>query len=134
MRPLIESMRAATVFALVIGLAACGDDGGAGPVEPTPGVLTVSLETPNAAEAAVLFRIVGPEIEAVSPYDASALLESNGTGTTVTIALFGTFPSGPIARVTVADTRASYTVQLQQVAGGDNALHTNLDAYDLSIQ
>ena len=131
MRPFIESMRAACGLAIVLALAACGD-GGAAPDVPTPGLLTVALETPNAADAAVLFRITGP-VDEVSAYDAGALLESHTFGSTTTVAVFGSLESGPIARVAVPDTRASYDVQLQQVAAGDNTLRADLEAYDLTI-
>ena len=134
MRRAIQSMRTATVLGLTVASAACGgDDAGTEPVLPTPGVLTVELATPNATEAAVLFEITGPSVEEVDPSSAGVLLESSTSGTTTTIALFGSIQSGPIAQITVPDTRASYTVQLQQLAGPDNALRTNLQAYELTI-
>jgi len=134
MRSLFESVRAASVLIAVTALAACGgDDAGTEPDEPTPGFLTVALETPNGTEGAVLFRIIGPSIEEVTAYADGAIMESRTAGSTTTVALFGAFDSGPIARVAVPDTRASYTVQLQQVAASDNALRADLQSYALSI-
>lgn len=116
--------------ALACALAACGSDRGGGggvvdPPTPVPGVLTVTFTTPGGGDRAALLSITAPEamtlLEGAAP---GYLVHQRTTGTTTRVAVFGPLTGGPLLLLHVPDVNkaAQFTVTLQEVADGSNAL------------
>jgi hypothetical protein len=103
---------------------------------PVPGVLNVTLATPNANDRAALLTITGPaaltQLEAVG---AGVVLHQRASGTTVHVAVFGPLASGGLLRFTVPDVNkaASYTVTVTEVAADTNRLRDNLAGYVTTV-
>ncbi|HET7232953.1 MAG TPA: hypothetical protein VFJ16_23290 [Longimicrobium sp.] len=123
--------------ALCVIAAACGDGkrGVVEPPAPVPGVLTVSLATPNADDRAAVLTITGPAaISSVSP--STGIVEHHRTNAgTTRVAVFGALSSGALLRISVADVNqaAQYTVSLEEVADATNALRPTLTGYTASV-
>jgi hypothetical protein len=131
-------LRAAAICATA---AACGggDKGGGGVIEPplpVPGVLTVSLTTPNANDRAAVLVVVAPEpVTGVESAATGVVMHQRTTGTVTRVAVFGRLPSGALLRLNVADVNksAQYTVTLQEVADATNALRPALTGYTATV-
>jgi hypothetical protein len=122
---------------IVIGgltvLAACSGT----PPEPPPpvgGEVTLSLQTPNIDDGAVLIRIVGPitGITAVGDY----LVSSVPVGTTATkVVIVGSLGVGPLIRVKVPnlDLLGTYSVFVEQVASRTDFVLYDPSGYGIVI-
>lgn len=130
-------MRLRTLLAAgaAFGAASCGGDT-TGPTEPTPGVLTVSLEAPpGVTTGAVVLAIGGPgAITNVSGPAPGHHVYSRAATSGVKVGVFGTIAPGALVRFSVPDTREAdaYTATLIEAAGTDNALKS-LTGYALRI-
>lgn len=106
--------RAMLPFALLTGLA-CGGDS-SGPSGPTPGQLTIQLNTSSTNVGALMFLIRGGPVDSVSSsyssYDAEA---AGGNHRTI---VTGNIAAGPVAIIHVPDTReaGSYSATVEQAA------------------
>ena len=116
----------------LLGIFGCGDDGSTG---PRAGTLEVSLTTPNSDDAAMVFRVSGPDIGPVTAADAGDYLHVVEAVNSVTVVLVGGLPAGALIRFPVADTRNldAYTTTLVEVADDSNELRESLDGYRLTI-
>jgi hypothetical protein len=133
---MLKSLR----FASLSLLLACGGDGGGTDVTqpplPVPGVLTLSVTTPNADDRAILITITGPAgASSVTGGSSAYRAESRITGSTIKAAIFGNITSGAVLRFNVPDVAkaSSYSASVTEVADASNSLRTDLSAYALSI-
>jgi hypothetical protein len=107
----------ALISLALVGLAAgCG--GSSGPSGPTPGVLTLTLSTPNTGDGAVLFRVTGGTVDSVAGAPMVADGSYNTVGTTTRIVVAGPITGGVIAHLFVPDVGkvSTYVVTVEQVA------------------
>ena len=140
-------MRRISLFAAITGVSlwavACGDSPAApddtDPV-PVPGVLTVSLTTPNVDDKALLVSVTGAAtgdslsnvVLANSSYSMYSRIEN---GRALKAAFFGNMANGALLRFNVPDTNrvASYNVAVVEAADSTNALRTSVTGYVLAL-
>ncbi|HET9294517.1 MAG TPA: hypothetical protein VFO06_09510 [Gemmatimonadales bacterium] len=121
---------------VLVGLAGlgCGGDGG-GPSGPEPGVLRVTLVTPNADDGAIMLEMTGnvDSIEAATPYE---MFMARPTAGMTRVILTGDLTDGLLLRVHVPDvtTEAPPGIQILQVAARDSYLQRPLGGYGLVVQ
>lgn len=118
--------------------AACGDDdddGPSGPSGPTAGTLTLTLDTPNADDGAILFTVSGPDMTQIAAPDASLYFRFAQDGNTVTAVLVGDVEDGALLtfRVPDIDAVASYGATVVQVADRDNELRPAVGGCVLTV-
>jgi hypothetical protein len=123
----VKQTRWSLALILALAAAACtgGDDGGTTPPPPEPGVLTVSLTTPNTDDRALVVEVTGPSITGVTAANAAYVVHSRAPGaTSVRAAVFGALGSGALLRFSVPDVNAAaaYKATVVEVADGANAL------------
>lgn len=124
-----RSSRLALLLIGVLSLSSCGGDGGSGS-RGGPGVVTANLVSPNGAEGAALFSIVGTGV-GVSPLGGE--LHSSQSGDTTRVLIIRTVP-GPIQfLISVPDTTRVPSVQLIEVADGENQVRGALQGYSVSV-
>ena len=104
-------------------VAACGSEDGL----PTgnnggAGTLTVALNTAHTDGAAMRVTLTGQNISNVQAAGGVTLFQRTPVNNTVNIVLVGSLTSGTAFTFDVADTEASYSVVVEEVAGTDNAL------------
>jgi hypothetical protein len=123
---------------VLLGALGCGGDAHS-PTEPTgpiPGVLKVSLVTPNADDGAVLFTISGApvaSIETPSPsYHVYAALPDTNTAR---VLVTGDLAAGAVALIHVADTRraAAYHATIAQAASRATFAQRTLSGYSFTV-
>jgi hypothetical protein len=122
-------LRTLLVFplALLTSLYGCGsEDPG-----PTPGVLTVTLVSPNGPEGAAHVKLFGEGIVEVRPLDARTF--SNVRGDTVDVVLVRDQPGDLRFQVALADETRVPTAAVLEVAGGDDRLRANLQSYRVEL-
>ena len=142
MRALPVTPRAIALLAVALlgGAISCGDDPtGPGTIDPpTPGTLTLSLDTPHDDDRALLVRIVGPDsMTAVQLEAAGVTMHTRGEGSdTLRIALFGALADGALLRFSVPDTRAAadYGATVLEASGPAAALRAPATGYGLTIE
>jgi hypothetical protein len=104
------------------------------PVGPVAGELVVTLNSPGAADGAVLLRLVGPVDEVRA--EGSYLVESAALSDGITrIVVVGRVTSGPVARISIPDmSQASqYFGLVEQVADRSNFALLSVAGYSVSI-
>jgi hypothetical protein len=121
------------------GAAACGsddDDGPTGPTGPTAGTLTVTLDTPNADDGAILFGVTGPDMTQIAASDPALYFRYAQDGSEVTAVLVGDLADGALItfRVPDIDAAASYVATIDQVADQGNELRDPLAGYTLTVE
>ena len=104
---------------LALAAHACGDDP-TPPPAPTPGTLTVRLDSPAGSESAARFRLVGEGIRQIGASEGRVFSASHGDTTDVVVVL--QFPGDVRFRLSVADTADLPNMSVVEVAGPDNAL------------
>lgn len=109
--------------------SACGDDA-TPPEVPTPGTVTVRLDSPAASESAGRFRLVGEGIRDLLTSDGRVFSAIRGDTADVIVVL--EFPGEVRFRLSLADTADLPTMTVVEVAGADNALRA-LGGYSLEI-
>ncbi len=114
---------------LALASLACGDDP-TPPEVPTPGTVTVRLDSPAAAESAGRFRLVGEGIRDVLTSEGRLFSAIRGDTADVIVVL--EFPGEVRFRLSVADTADLPAMTVVEVAGPDNALRA-LGGYALEI-
>jgi hypothetical protein len=125
-------VRAALLLSAVL-LCAC--DAGE-PATPLPGDLILTLATPNAADAAMVVSITGPDaVSAVQAAAPGAVVRARTQGTTTTVAVFGALAAGPLVRITVPDVRQArrYVATVREAADAQNASRASLAGYALTV-
>ena len=104
--------------------------------------VTLSLQTPNADDGAMLLTLTGPSLLAIRPSAGLEIKEVRDTVAGVPrsrMLLRGALASGVVAQLDIAGsaTPAQYTAQIQQVAArasGRYAQRTSLAGYALTVQ
>ena len=119
----------AAVTALVASCGSSGDEGG-----PEAGVLRLTLDTPNAGDGAILFRVTG-EIDSVA---GGAMMQDGSYGTFPTftrIVVSGDLTDGPVAYLFVPDVNAisTYVVTVEQVAVKATNAQRSLAGYSIAV-
>jgi hypothetical protein len=128
MRPL----RIFGLLALVGVVAGCGGGGGS---SAEPGLLTLTLNTPNADDGALLFRVVGGEVDSVVAgvmvQDGSYTIQPSFTRVVVA----GNIVDGIVVRVAVPDINdaASYSVVMEQVAVRNTFAQRSTSGYSIAV-
>ncbi len=108
-------MRRTVLPIALLAALACGGDG-TGPGGPTPGQLTIQLNTSSTSVGALMFLVRGGPVDSVSStysrYDADA------AGGNHRIIVTGNIVAGPVATIHVPDTReaGSYSATVEQAA------------------
>lgn len=129
-------MRSLRIFGLLalLGIAGgCG--GGGGGSTPEPGFLDLTLNTPNADDGALLFKVVGGTVDSVV---AGAMVQ-DGSYATVTggtrIVVAGNLTDGIIARVHVPDIKdvADYSVVIEQIAVRNTFAQRAMGGYSVTV-
>ncbi len=120
----------------IVGLTMLMACSGTPPEPPPPvgGEVTLSFQTPNIDDGAVLIRIVGPitEIKAAGDY----LVSSVPVGTTATkVVIVGNLAAGPLLRVNVPnlDLLGTYSVFVEQVASRTDFVLYDPSGYSVLI-
>lgn len=128
-------MRALRILALLAGVAvvtSCGGDGGP---HATPGLLTLTLNTPNADDGALLFRVVGGQVDSVAGgamvQDGSYTIQPTFTR----IVVAGNIVDGVVAGIYVPDVNdaSSYSVVMEQVAVRVTNAQRSISGYTIAV-
>lgn len=122
--------------AIPLACSGGGDGGITQPPAAVPGILSISLATPNSDDRAILLTISGPGTPAsIVAGPAGYRIESRVTGTTARAAVFGNLDNGVLARFSVPDVAlaATYAASVVEAAGPSNALRADLSKYVLSV-
>ncbi len=140
-------MRRISLFAAIAGVSlwalACGDS----PAEPdntdpvpVPGVLTLSLTTPNADDKALLVSVTGAGTgdslsNVVLANSSYSMYSRNENGRALKAAFFGNLANGALLQFNVPDVNrvASYNVAVVEAADGTNAVRTTFTGYVLTL-
>ena len=125
----------ALISLALVGLAAgCG--GGSGPSGPTPGVLTLTLNTPNTGDGALLFRVTGGVVDSIAG-SAMVLDGSYNTfpGNLTRVVVAGPITDGVIAHLYVPDVGkvSSYVVTMEQVTANSNFAQRSTAGYSIAV-
>jgi hypothetical protein len=121
------------VALLVLGglVASCGSsDPG-----PRPGVLNVTLHTPNTGDGAVMFNVDGGPVDSAAfplmVIDGSYVIDGNQSR----FALAGPITNGLIVALYVPDVHAAgqYVVTMQQAAANANFAQRSLAGYSMAV-
>jgi hypothetical protein len=124
--------------ALAIQVAGCSDDKPTvtQPPAPVPGVLTLSLATPNADDRAVMISVSGPgPIGETTASGEGYVLHSRVNSTGFRAAVFGNLVSGALLRFAVPDLNktGSYQAAILEVSDAGNSLRSSTTGYSITI-
>lgn len=119
---------------LALGLLApallfVGCDGGPG---PGSGTLTATVVSPHGAEGAAVLKLHGPGIEGVGGSEGWVWGEA-GSGDTVAVVVVADAAGALSFQVAVADTLQPLEGRVFQVAGPDDVLRDDLEAYRVEV-
>ena len=129
-------MRTLRILALLsaVGIVtSCGGSDG-GPTAQ-PGLLTLTLNTPNADDGALLFKVVGGPVDSV----AGGVMVQDGSFTIqpsfTRIVVAGNIIDGVVAGVYVPDIHdaANYSVVMEQVAVRNTFAQRSLTGYSIAV-
>ena len=109
-------------------LAACDSDAPG----PTAGVLTATLVSPNGAEGAAHLKLFGEGITEVRALDARTF--SFTRGDTVNVVVVRDQPGDLRFQIALSDASRLPSVSIAEVAGGDDALRTNVQGYRVELR
>ena len=126
--PVHRPRRIVWLLVLLLLAAACSDEA---PVSG-PGTMTATLRGPNGSEGAAVLALLGDGVGAVTSVGATEAYARAGDSQLriVLVNLSG----GELAfRVAVPDTTEPPAFVIEEVAGPDDALRTDLDAYVLEF-
>ncbi len=125
----------AALLVAALAAAACGGDS-TGTQAADPGLVTVSLVTPNTDDGAVLLSLSGTSVSdlqsASGSYRVYWRLAAPGEVRAVVV---GNIAAGPIFTATVPDRRAlgQVTAAVAEVASRSDVLRASVSGYQLSI-
>ena len=123
-------LRTAVSFLVTASAFLVGCDSDA-PV-PAAGVVTATLVSPNGPEGAAHLRLFGEGITEVRPLDARTF--SNVRGDTVNVVIVRDQPGDLRFLVALSDTTRLPVVAVLEVAGGDDKLRANPQAYRVEMR
>ena len=118
-------------LAIATALGGCGDEG------PVPGLLTVSVTSPNAGDAAIVVVVSGPgpmtTAEAASP--SNLVFSRPASSNMLRAAVFGDVRSGPLLRFSVPDVgqAQAYAASVLEVADITGALRQSTSEYRVVV-
>ena len=117
-------------------LAACSEKGPGEP-DPEPRIVTISLDSPNSDDRALMFRLApgwAPATFEIIPEDVRLFSAADGTGGT-RVALFGPLADGPLLRFELAEIppQDEEPIELIEVAGPGGVLRDPIAAYDVAV-
>lgn len=122
-----RALRVAALATLLVGTAACGDQGPAS----GPGELTVRVVSPNGAEGAAVVHLVGDGMGALSPVDGRVF--GGQDGDTLRVVVVNEAGGELRFQLAVADTTVKPQGVLVEVSGPDDQLRA-LTGYTLEIR
>lgn len=106
-------MRRGWLIGGLLALAACGGGdgggGGGGTQPPQPGTLTLTLQSPNGNDGAVMFTLRGAQIDTVTVASGYRMFLSRVSQNNVRVIVTGTIAGGPIVRFNVPDVNQAST-------------------------
>ena len=131
----MRTLRSLALLALVGLVANCGGGGGGGGGGPVDGVLILTLNTPNTADGAILFRVNGGTVDSVSGSAMIADGSYNTVGTQTRIVAAGPITDGALAYLYVPDVGdvTNYTVTVEQVAHNTTFAQRSLVGYSFAV-
>lgn len=125
------------VIASCIAIASmgCSDDPDPVGTDDFESMLLI-LETPGTDEGALLLTIEGPGSATVETLSSAQTVFSEEVDDgALRVALVGNLAAGAVLLVRTPDGRGEeYVADLEQVAGRNNQLRSNLSAYELTLQ
>ena len=129
MRPL----RIVGLLALIGIVGGCG--GGGGGSNPEPGFLDLTLNTPNADDGALLFKVVGGTVDSIT---AGAMVQDGSYGTVTggtRVVVAGNLTDGVVARIHVPDINdvANYSVVIEQIAVRNTFAQRATGGYSVTV-
>jgi hypothetical protein len=130
--------RFASTVIFALGLTTACSNGAGLPtsaVEEPGKWLQAELQSPNADDGAVLFRITGKGITAVEGIGLSPTVQMQGT-TSATVMLTGEIASGALVRIKVPETALDidYSGVVLQAAERDTYRQQSVQEYQLSFR
>lgn len=129
----MRSLRIVGLLALVGVVAGCG--GGDGGSNEEPGVLVLTLNTPNPDDGALLFRVVGGQVDSVGGgamvQDGSYTIQPTYTR----IVVAGNITDGVVAGIYVPDINdvAAYSVVMEQVSVRNTFTQRSISGYSIAV-
>lgn len=127
--------RALISLALVALAAGCGGGGGDGG-GPTPGVLILTLNTPNTGDGALLFRVNGGPVDSIA--GSAMVLDGSYNifpGNLTRVVVAGPITDGVLVGLFVPDVGvvANYVVTMEQVAANSNFAQRSTAGYSITV-
>jgi hypothetical protein len=122
---------------LVVGalLSSCG--GSSEPSGPTAGVLSLTLNTPNTSDGAILFRVNGGVVDSIAgnPVMVASGSYNTFTGNLTRVVIAGPITDGAIAYLFVPDVGkvASYTITIEQVVANATYAQRSTAGYSMAV-
>ncbi|CAN5567201.1 hypothetical protein BH24GEM3_BH24GEM3_07320 [soil metagenome] len=120
----------------MLGVVACDGNSG-GPTAPTivNESASVSLNTPNGAEGAVLVRLVGPGYSNIQPANSGyRIFWRRQSEEEVRVLVVGSIAPGPLFTADVSrSSRGTYTAALVEVAARDDAMRESVAGYSVEM-
>jgi len=106
----------------LVGLSACGGDGGNGS-NPTPGNLTVALTAQSSAPGAVMFTVSGGTINSLAVNGGYHLYQTTLNATSRRVLVTGNVTAGALVTIAVPDIKkaSQYNATVNQVAARSGA-------------
>ena len=129
----MRSLRVLGLVALLGAGVGCGGGGGGGGAEP--GLLNLTLNTPNTDDGAVLFRVTGGDVDSVLN---GAMTQSSAFSVTPSftrVVAAGDLTDGVVAQIAVPDINdvSSYAVIVDQVAVRNSFAQRSLTGYSIAV-
>ena len=120
---------------LVLGTLTCGGEGSGPSAAPPPGLLELSLVTPNPDDCALLLEVTGGPVSHVLPLGGLLSYQAARVPGVTRIALIGPLASGPVARLRVPDIgqAARYAVTVVSVADQASLRLRKLAGYSATL-
>lgn len=118
---------------IVLGaIISCGGDG-SGPSGPTPGNLTIQLNTAATNVGAVKFLVRGGPVSGVT--STHSTFDGPASGGNHRVVVLGDLTAGPVATISVPDTRqaASYSATVEEVATRQTYALQSAGGFTMSI-
>jgi hypothetical protein len=130
-------MRYTRLAALLVAgalLSSCG--GSSEPTGPTAGVLSLTLNTPNTGDGAILFRVNGGQVDSI----AGSAMVADGSynlfpANLTRVVIAGPITDGAIAYLFVPDIDkvANYTVTIEQVVVDATYAQRSTAGYSMAV-
>ena len=126
--PVHRPRRSVWVLGLLLVAAACSDQA---PVSG-PGTMTATLRSPNGTEGAAVLALLGDGVGNVTPVGATEAYVREGDSQ-LRVVLVNLSGGDLSFRVAVPDTTDPPAFVIEEVAGPDDVLRTDLDAYSVEF-